>query len=139
MADIVNIPPRSEREATEEDWRQFFKGADFEPPTEGKDPKAADFKRPPDDPQDLVDDLTWARAAFSFLLMPKDELTKVAGEMLADEDFGFEVLVQNIARVHRNYEGLARMTEAAGARLVAAAYCALPEPDPGEVVPGPGA
>jgi len=120
---IADFP---ERELTEEEWRQLFQNAEFEPPTlaEGK-PTSDQFIMPPDD-EAMCNDLVWVRTAFGFLLQTKEKLTEFAGEMLTLPDEEFENFVQEMARVERNLKRMARTMEVANMRLCAAAHCATP-------------
>ena len=65
------------------------------------------------------------------MLMTKEKLTEFVEDMSADghelEDF-----VEGIAQVGRNFKRMTTTLESASARLVAAAYCAVPpDDDPG--------
>lgn len=68
-------------------------------------------------------------AAFRLLLMSKDELTDFAREMMEKDTHSLEEFAEGLARVERNLKGLTHTVETASARLVAAAYCAVPPDD----------
>ena len=131
MAEIINLPPPPK--PSEEEWRQFFQDIEFDPPIKGDDSDPTiKIKAPPSNEawdQSRENDLPTARMAFACLLMPKHKLTEFAGEMMAEDEHSFEEFLQAIKRIHRNFEGLAKMLDVAAHRLVAAAYCASPPPD----------
>jgi hypothetical protein len=66
------------------------------------------------------------RLAFCCMLMGKDELTEYVGGLMRQDGYSFEDLVDGMARVKRNLEGLSALMEKALVRIVAAAHCAAP-------------